>query len=235
MASLRRRLFPPRSKDADGESAALDDVKPLLRGVLHQGAWSVSLVVGVLLIVGADTPREIVSAAIFSSSVALCFGTSAVYHRVNWSPRPHLLMRRADHAAIYLLIGGTYTPVCLLTLHGAWRPTVLAVVWTGAAAAIVLELLWVTAPKWTAAAIPVALGWISVVVLPQLVARLNAAAITLLLVGGLVYTAGAVVYARRKPNPAPGIFGYHEVFHALTIVAVACQYVAIAFFVVRVP
>jgi hemolysin III len=143
-------------------------------------------------------------------------------------------MRRADHAAIYLLIGGTYTPVCLLTLHGAWQPTVLAIVWSGAALAILLEFFWVTAPKWAAAAIPVALGWISVVVLPELVARLNAAAITLLLVGGLTYTVGAVVYALRKPNPAPGVFGYHELFHALTIVAVACQYVAIAFFVVRV-
>src|SRR5262249_2792597 len=133
----------------------------------------------------------------------------------------------------YLLIGGTYTPVCLLTLHGAWSITVLAIVWSCAALAIVLDLFW-RAPTWAAAVIPVALGWISVVVLPQLVSRLNPAAITLLIVGGVVYTTGALVYARRKPDPAPAIFGYHELFHALTIVAVACQYVAIAFFVVRV-
>jgi hemolysin III len=223
-----------QADDGDLAHAALEAVKPLLRGVLHQAAWSVSLVVGVLLIVGADTAREHVSAAVFAASVAFCFGASALYHRVNWPPRLLPWARRIDHAGIYLLIGGTYTPVCLLTLHGAWSITVLAIVWSGAALAIVLDLFWVRAPTWAAAVIPVALGWISVVVLPQLVSRLNPAAITLLIVGGLVYTVGAVVYARRRPDPAPAVFGYHELFHALTIVAVACQYVAIAFFIVRV-
>ena len=143
-------------------------------------------------------------------------------------------MRRVDHAGVYTLIAGTYTAVCLLALDGAWRWSVLSVVWTGAGAAVVLKFVWVDAPKWLAAAIGIALGWVGVAAMPELATRLNPAAVALLLVGGLLYTVGAVIYARRRPNPVPHVFGYHEVFHALTIVAVACQYVAIAFFVVRV-
>ena len=143
-------------------------------------------------------------------------------------------MRRIDHAGVYLLIAGTYTPLSLLVLRGAWRPAILTIVWTGALAAIVLKFVWVDAPKWLAAAIGIALGWVAVVALPQLVARLNPAAVVLLVVGGLAYTAGAIVYARGSPDPIPSVFGYHELFHALTIVAVACQYVAIAVFVLRV-
>jgi hemolysin III len=142
-------------------------------------------------------------------------------------------MRRVDHAGVYLLIAGTYTPVFLLVLHGDWGDVILVVVWTGALAAILLKFIWVDAPKWVAAAVGLALGWVAVVALPQLVHRLQLSALTLLIAGGLLYTAGAIVYARRRPNPLPAVFGYHEVFHALTIVAVTCQYVAIAFFVVR--
>jgi hemolysin III len=140
-------------------------------------------------------------------------------------------MRRVDHAGVYLLIAGTYTPVSLLALGGAWRPAILAIVWTGAAAAIVLKFVWVDAPKWLAAAIGIALGWIAVVALPQLASHVQPAAVILLIVGGLAYTAGALVYARRRPDPAPAVFGYHELFHALTIVAVTCQYTAIALIV----
>jgi hemolysin III len=207
--------------------------KPLLRGVFHQAAFSVSLVIGTLLIVGAEGPRQHVAAAIFAGSVATCFGLSALYHRITWSPRVRLWMRRLDHAGVYMLIGGTYTPVCLLVLGGAWGPTVLAIVWAGAGAAIVLKFVWVDAPKWLAAVIGIALGWVGVITLPQLATRVSPAAVALLGVGGLAYTAGAIIYARKRPNPKPAIFGYHEFFHALTIVAVACQYVAIAFFVVR--
>jgi hemolysin III len=207
--------------------------KPLLRGVLHQCAFAVSLVVGTLLIVGADGARGHTAAAVFAGAVAACFGISALYHRVTWAPRVRLWMRRVDHAGIYLLIAGTYTPICLLALDGALPLAVLAVVWAGAAAAIVLNLVWVTAPKWLAAAIGVGLGWIGVALMPQLAARVGTAAVVLLTLGGVAYTAGAIVYAWRRPNPAPAVFGYHELFHALTIVAVACQYVAIAFFVVR--
>jgi hemolysin III len=208
-------------------------VKPALRGVLHQVAFAVSLVVGTLLIVGADGGRRHVAAAVFAGSVAACFGASALYHRVAWQPRMRLWMRRVDHAGIYLLIAGTYTPICLLVLGGKWRLAVLATVWVGACAAAVLKFVWVAAPKWLTAVIGLALGWISVLLLPQLTTRLPAAAVVLLGVGGLAYTSGAIVYARRRPNPAPAVFGFHELFHALTIVAVACQYVAIAFFVIH--
>jgi hemolysin III len=207
--------------------------KPLLRGVLHQVGFVVSLVLGTLLIVGAAGASEHVAAAVFAGSVAACFGLSALYHRVNWRPRARLWMRRADHAGIYLLIAGTYTPVCLLALQGAWRLVVLAIVWAAAAAAIVLKFAWVEAPTWLAAVIGIALGWAGVALLPQLATRLHPVAIALLALGGIAYTVGAVVYARRRPDPAPAVFGYHELFHALTIVGVACQYVAIAFFVIR--
>jgi hemolysin III len=207
--------------------------RPLLRGVLHQAAFSASLVVGTLLIVGAEGARRHAAAAVFAGSVAACFGASALYHRVTWTPRLRLWMRRVDHAGVYLLIAGTYTPVCLLVLDGAWRVVVLVTVYVGATAAIVLKFVWVDAPKWLAAVLGIALGWAGLAVLPQLAARLNPAAVALLGVGGLAYTAGAIIYARRRPNPLPAVFGYHELFHALTIVAVACQYVAIAFFVIR--
>jgi len=208
--------------------------RPRLRGVLHQAAFSVSLVAGTLLIVYADGGREKVAAAIFAGSVSAMLGASALYHRVIWTPRLRLWMRRIDHAGIYLLIAGTYTPVGLLILDGAWQTVILAIVWTGAAAAIVLKFAWVEAPKWLAAAIGIALGWVGVVVMPQLAHRAGITAVVLLAVGGVAYTLGAIVYARGRPDPVPHVFGYHEVFHALTLVAVACQYVAVAFFVVRV-
>jgi hemolysin III len=195
--------------------------------------FSVSLVVGTLLIVGADGARRQLAAAVFAGSVALCFGASALYHRVSWTPRLRLWMRRVDHTGVYLLIAGTYTPVCLLGLDGAWRLVVLVMVYVGAGAAVVFKFAWVEAPKWVAAVLGLALGWAGVAILPQLATRLDPAAVALLGVGGLVYTAGAIVYARRRPDPLPAVFGYHEFFHALTLVAVACQYVAIAFFVIR--
>ena len=208
--------------------------RPLLRGVLHQAAFSVSLVVGTLLIVGADGARRQVAAAVFAGSVAVCFGASALYHRVTWTPRLRLWMRRIDHTGIYVLIAGTYTPVCLLVLGGAWRWAVLVMVYAGAGTAVVLKFAWVEAPRWVAAALGLALGWVGVAALPQLATRLNPTAVLLLCVGGLAYTAGAIIYARRRPDPLPTVFGYHELFHALTLVAVSCQYVAIAFFVIHV-
>jgi hemolysin III len=142
-------------------------------------------------------------------------------------------MRRVDHAGVYLLIAGTYTPVSLLVLDGTWGRVILTVVWVGALAAILFKFAWLDAPKWVAAGVGMALGWVSVVALPQLVGRLEPSALTLLIAGGLLYSLGAIVYAVRKPDPLPQVFGYHEVFHALTIVAATCQYVAIAFFVIR--
>ena len=209
-------------------------IKPALRGVLHQRAFVFALAAAPLMVIGAQGPGKTFAAAVFALSVILCLGTSATYHRVAWTPRARLRMRRADHAGVYLLIAGTYTPVSLVALDGAWRPVVLAIVWVGALSAIVLRLTWVGAPNWVTPAIGLGLGWVAVIALPQLVTHLDPAAFVLLAFGGLAYTAGAIVYARRRPDPVPAVFGYHELFHALTIVAIVCQYIAIAFFVVRV-
>jgi hemolysin III len=208
--------------------------KPRLRGVLHEVAFFIALVVGILLVTHTDGLRASAAAAVFAGSVAAMLGASALYHRVTWSVRARPWMRRLDHAGIYLLIAGTYTPVGLLTLRGTMRDVVLGVVWSGAAAAIVLKFVWVAAPKWLSAVIGISLGWVGVAAMPQVARYAGATAVALLAAGGVAYTAGAIVYARRRPDPVPTVFGYHELFHALTLVAVACQYVAIAFFVVRV-
>jgi hemolysin III len=201
--------------------------------VLHHVAFFLALAVAPFAVLAADGTRARVSVAIFAAAVAACFGASALYHRVTWTARMRPWMRRVDHAGVYLLIAGTYTPVSLLALDGAWRPAILATVWTGTAAAIILKFAWVDAPKWLAAAIGIALGWIAVIALPELASHIDFTGVLLLVIGGLAYTAGAIVYARRRPDPVPAVFGYHELFHALTIVAVVCQYVAIAFFVAQ--
>ena len=204
--------------------------KPLLRGVSHEIAFVAAVALGVVLIEHAKGASARAAAIAFAVSVAAMFGASALYHRVNWSPRWRRWMRRLDHAMIYALIAGTYTPFGLLVLHGGWRIVVLAIVWSGAVAAVLLKLLWVDAPKWLAAVIGISLGWVGVLVAPQLVHRLGASGFTLLLAGGVAYTAGAIVYALRRPDPLPALFGYHEIFHALVIAAVALQYSVVAFY-----
>jgi hemolysin III len=207
-------------------------LKPRLRGVSHQFAFFGSVVLGVGLVASASGARERASTAVFGAAVATMFGISALYHRVTWRPRARRWMRRLDHAAIYLLIAGTYTPFGLLALSGAWRWTVLPIVWGGALVAIICKVAWVDGPKWVSAVMAVALGWVGVVALPQLWDYAGAAGIALLGAGGVLYTAGAVVYARRRPDPIPAVFGYHELFHALVIAAAACQYAAVALVVV---
>jgi hemolysin III len=214
------------------EAAPPAVVRPLLRGVLHEVGFWCALAAGGLLVAEADGRRRTLVSAVFAASVAACFGASALYHRVTWSPNVRPWMRRIDHAGAYLMIAGTYTPVALLTLHGELGAVILAVVWVGALAAIGVKFVWVSGPKWVSAALGIALGWVAVVVLPELVRSLPVVAVLLLVAGGLAYTAGAIVYARGRPDPRPAVFGYHELFHALTIVGVACQYAAIAFFVV---
>jgi hemolysin III len=183
---------------------------------------------GVALVVAADETRATVAAAVFAASVVLMFAFSALYHRITWSPRRRLWLRRLDHVGIYGLIAGTYTPFGLLVLEGTWQTVVLAVVWTGAALAILQKLAWPEGPKWIAAVIAVGLGWVAVLVFPQLLANAGATATLLVLAGGLLYTAGALVYALERPNPAPATFGYHEVFHLLVVAAVALQATAVA-------
>ena len=214
-------------------SETAQPARPLLRGMLHLGGFVVACAVGAVFLTTVDG-RRLVAAAVFAAAVVVMLGASSLYHRVTWSPSARLRMRHLDHAGIYLLIAGTYTSVGLLALHGSLQHVVLGVVWGGSAAAILAKLCWDSAPKWVSAVVGVALGWVGIVAMPQIARTAGPAAVALLGAGGLAYTAGAVVYARRKPDPLPAVFGYHEMFHALTLVALACQYVAIAFFVVRV-
>jgi hemolysin III len=209
------------------------EARPRLRGVLHLAGFFVACGVAVAFLIPLEGKR-LVAAAVFAAAACGMLGASALYHRVTWSPRVRPWMRRLDHAGIYFLIAGTYTPVGLLTVHGALQRIVLTVVWTGAIAAILVKVFWVGAPKWLSVVFALTLGWIGVLALPQLTRTAGVAAVVLLAVGGVAYSVGAIVYARRKPDPIPTVFGYHELFHALTLVALTCQYVAIAFFVVRV-
>jgi len=171
------------------------------------------------------------SAIVFGVGVTAMFAVSGFYHVITWTPVVRRRLARLDHATVYGLIAATYTPFGLLVLTGAWRVTILAVVWSGAALAILLKLFWVAAPKWLSASIALALGWTSVAAMPEIAPRIGLGGLLLVAAGGLLYTAGAVVYALRRPNPAPRVFGYHELFHTLVIAAVGLQYAAIAFYV----
>jgi hemolysin III len=207
-----------------------DDLpRPRFRGVSHQYAFFASLITGAVLILIAPTRKATTAAAIYAVSVSGLFGASALYHRITWRrPSARAWMRRLDHSMIFVLIAGTYTPFALLVLHGTLANVVLAIVWGGALGGVVLKLAWVDAPKWLMAAIYVALGWVGAATIPQMASRAGIGAVTLLAVGGVLYSAGAVVYALRRPDPSPKVFGYHEIFHVLVIAAAAVHYAAIA-------
>ena len=206
-------------------------VTPRFRGVAHVGALLVAVPVGVLLVLHARYGVAQVGAAVFAASVAFMHASSTLFHRRRWTPERMRWIGLLDHAAIYVLIAGTYTPIALFVIHPGWRLPILAVVWVGALAATLRRLFRPHAPPWVAAATCLAFGWVSVIVMPQIVERIGLGPASLLMAGGIAYTVGALVYVRRKPDPFPETFGYHEVFHALVIVAVACQYATIAFFV----
>lgn len=214
------------------EPSWLPELKPRLRGVSHQWAFIAALVSGLALVVTAPSRRAVAAAAIYAVALAGMFGASALYHRIDWRPRVSLWMRRLDHSMIFVMIAGTYTPIALLLLDGAFSRTVLGILWGGVVLGLILKLVWIGAPSWLAAFIYLALGWIGVATLPQLVRVGGVAAATLLLAGGVLYTAGAVVYARGRPNPKPAVFGFHEVFHVLVIAAAVVHFVAVAFFVI---
>lgn len=208
-------------------------VKPRLRGVSHHMAFYVALAAGAALVAIA-TSRAVVAAGVYAATLALLFGVSAAYHRVDWAPGPRALMRRLDHAAIFLFIAGSYTPICLLALGPAGHG-LLAAVWAGAALGVARAVWWPGAPKAIAAALYVALGWLVVLKLPAIAAALGPAAVVPLAAGGALYSVGAVVYALRRPDPAPAVFGYHEVFHALVIVACGLHFGVIARLVTSPP
>jgi hemolysin III len=209
-------------------------VKPRLRGVSHQWAFFVSLATGCALVATAPGGRATVAAAIYAVSVAGLFGASALYHRITWaSAAARRWMRRLDHSMIFVLIAGTYTPFALLALKGALATAILVAVWAGAGAGVIMKLAWIDAPKWVVALTYVLLGWVAVAAFPQLYDAVGLTGITMVACGGLLYTAGAVVYALRRPDPVPAVFGYHEVFHVLVILAAALQYAVVAFFVLH--
>ncbi len=209
---------------------AVGGVKPKLRGVFHELGFYAAIVLGVPLVWTAEDGRARLAAVVFVGCLAACFGASALYHRPTWTPRVRAWLARLDHAGVYLLIAGTYVPFGLLVMSPGWAVPVLSVVWSGALAAIVLKLFWVRAPKWLSAAIGLLLGWVGAVAFSQLL-KVEFVGVLLVVAGGLLYSAGAVVYARRRPDPAPQVFGYHELFHVFTLGAAGCQFAAVAFYV----
>lgn len=207
-------------------------LRPRLRGVLHQWAFAVSLLTGGVLLLEADSARARIAVAIYALSVAALFGTSATYHRVNWrTVAARRWMRRLDHTMIFVLIAGTYTPFGLLVLHGTLALLILIMAWSAALAGAIFKLTWIDAPAWLIALVYMASGWIVVLAVPQLASRLGPVAVGALGLGGVLYSVGAVIYARKRPDPVPTVFGYHEVFHLLVILAAALQYAVVAFWV----
>jgi len=212
-------------------SATLPDTRPRLRGVLHVWAFFASLVAGTLLVLVRRGPLPW-PALVYASSVTALLGTSALYHRVAWSPPWYSRMRRLDHAMIFVLILGTYTPIFLITLKGHGRGWLFASVCAVAAIGVLITMFWTAAPKWARAAVYLAVGWMSVLVLPDLARTIGWSGLAMMALGGGTYTVGAIVYAIRRPDPWPDVFGYHEIFHALVITAAAIHFAMIAFWVV---
>ena len=204
--------------------------RPRLRGLFHQYAFFASVAAGVTLVALADGARARVACAIYALALVSMFGASAIYHRVPWrSLRARVWARKVDHAMIFVFIAGTYTPFAVLAFSGAVAAIVLASVWCGAALGVALNVGWVDAPKWVTAPVYLLVGWVGVIAVPQVFTRLHVAAAVLVVVGGALYTLGALAYATSRPNPFPATFGYHEVFHVLVVAAAAAQYVAVSF------
>lgn len=202
-------------------------VKPRLRGVSHQWASVVAPFGWAWLVFMAQTSRAATAAFVYGGSLAILFVVSAVYHRPMWTPAARRLLRRLDHASIFILIAGTYTPICMLVLDEGKGTALLWTVWIAAAAGIAKSVLWVHAPRVVTAAVYVAFGWAALPLMPIARAEIGASGLALLAAGGLIYSAGAVVYAFKRPDPAPTVFGYHEIFHAMVIAAALCHFAAI--------
>ena len=207
------------------EYAALEP-KPTWRGLIHAITFPLAIVLGIVLIVVADGPNARWSSTVFVLSSLLLFGISATYHRFTWSERTRVLLKRFDHANIFLLIAGTYTPLSIMALPPEKGYLLLILVWSGALVGIGFRVFWIHAPRWAYVPLYVMLGWAAVLYLGDLFAA-NVAMMVLVIVGGLAYTTGAVVYGMKKPNPVPGVFGFHEIFHTLTVVAFLCHWTGV--------
>ncbi|GAA0427291.1 hemolysin III [Actinoplanes campanulatus] len=206
--------------------------KPRLRGRLHQYAFFVAAVCGIVLSsIALSRPgiAPFVSCLLYSVTVCGLFGTSALYHRRVWSERGYQIMRRADHSMIFIFIAGSYTPFCVLLLEGTQQIVLLSLVWGGAIGGVALKMVWPHLPRWAGAPLYVALGWVAVAIIPEVLHVGGVTCLVLLIVGGAIYTVGAVFYALRRPNPWPTVFGHHEFFHACTLVAAICHHIAVYF------
>jgi hemolysin III len=202
------------------------DTKPTWRGWIHAGTFPVAVVLGIILVVAADGVVAKISCAIFFACSLLLFGTSALYHRINWRPRVKAIFKRIDHANIFLLIAGSYTPITVLSLPHDKAVLLLWLVWSGAGLGILFRVFWVWAPRWLYVPLYVLLGYAALAFVVDFF-QANAIMMTLILVGGLLYTAGAVIYGLKRPNPVPGVFGFHEIFHTLTLLAFLCHWTGI--------
>jgi hemolysin III len=211
------------------------EVKPHLRGWLHAGTAPLTLVAGIVLVALSPTATTRVGSALFVASALLVFTVSAIYHRGTWSPRTWAFLRRFDHANIFVLIAGSYTPFALLFLRGTALVTLLVVVWSAALAGVLFRVFWTDAPRWLYTPMYIALGWAALFFIPQFLdgagrfsTGVAVASLVLVAVGGLLYTLGALVYGLKRPDPSPRWFGFHEVFHAFTVVAFASHYVGVS-------
>jgi hemolysin III len=202
-----------------------EEVKPKLHGWLHAAITPLALAAGIVLIALSPTLATRVGSAVFAGTALLLFAVSAAYNAGRWSPRTHAVLRRLDHSNIFLLIAGSYTPFALLLLEGRQQAVLLAIVWSGAILGVAFRILWSTAPRWVYTPIYLALGWVAIFYAGDLASG-GAAVTTLIIVGGGLYTLGGLVYGFKKPDPFPTWFGFHEVFHLLTIAAFVCHYVA---------
>jgi hemolysin III len=202
------------------------DAKPTWRGWIHAGTFPLAIVLGVILLVSADGEAATISSAVFVASSLLLFGISALYHRFTWSDRARVTLKRLDHANIFLLIAGSYTPITVLALPPDKSTLLLWLVWTGAGLGIAFRVFWIHAPRWLYVPLYLLLGYASLAFIVDFFAA-NAVMMTLILVGGLFYSVGAVIYALKRPNPFPGKFGFHEIFHTLTLLAFLCHWAGI--------
>ncbi len=210
----------------------VETIVPRLRGVMHAYAFWFAVAAAAVLVAIAPRADARVAAVIYGTGLCALFAASGLYHRWKWDPRWRPLLRRIDHSTIYVFIAASTTPVAVLLLEGTFRTVLLATVWAGAAAGVVLSVAWITAPRVLAALSYLAVGWAGFMAFPAIVGELPVAPVVLLLAGGALYTIGAVVYAIRRPDPWPRVFGFHEVFHALVVAAAAAHYVAMAGWVI---
>ncbi|NUR31717.1 MAG: hemolysin III family protein [Catenulispora sp.] len=209
-------------------SDAVAPVKPKLRGWLHLCAAPLALAAGIVLIALADNGRARAASAVFAFSAVMLFGTSALYHRRTWGNRGEAILRRLDHANIFLIIAGTYTPFTVLLLHGTAMRALLSVVWGGALVGIAFRVFWLGAPRWIYTPCYVALGWAAVFFLPDFLHAGGVAILVMMVVGGVLYSIGALVYGTKRPDFSPRWFGFHEVFHTLTIAAFALHFIGVS-------